>query len=164
MNKTRLVRYKPGGGMPMFEGQCASEVLPSAPQCAEYTGAHLKCPCTNVRSTLAISVEVGNRDPRSSKDAKIDDVLETTEVPENSHIGIRASPPKKMSGSIAKLNCVYTNACSMGNKQEELEAIVQLENYDIVAITETWWDDTHNWSATMDGSSERIGKEGEAVG
>jgi len=29
----------------------------------------------------------------------------------------------------------------MGNKQEELEAIVQLQNYDIVAIMETWWDD-----------------------
>ncbi|KAK4831126.1 hypothetical protein QYF61_015429 [Mycteria americana] len=39
----------------------------------------------------------------------------------------------------------------MGNKQEELEAIVQRENYDMVAITETWWDDSHNWSAAMDG-------------
>ena len=32
---------------------------------------------------------------------------------------------------------IYTNARSMGNKQEELEAIVQRENYDIVAIMET---------------------------
>ncbi|GAB0208010.1 hypothetical protein GRJ2_003266700 [Grus japonensis] len=39
----------------------------------------------------------------------------------------------------------------MGNKQEELEAIVQQENYDRVAITETWWDDSHNWAAAMDG-------------
>ncbi|KAK4833030.1 hypothetical protein QYF61_027412 [Mycteria americana] len=39
---------------------------------------------------------------------------------------------------------------STGNKQEELEAIMQLENYDIVAIMETWWDDLHNWSAAMD--------------
>ena len=39
----------------------------------------------------------------------------------------------------------------MGNKEEEWEAIVQLENCDIVAITETWWDDLHNWSAAMDG-------------
>ena len=38
----------------------------------------------------------------------------------------------------------YTNACSMGNKQEELEAIVQQENYDVVAIVEAWWDDSHN--------------------
>ncbi|PKU47234.1 rna-directed dna polymerase from mobile element jockey-like [Limosa lapponica baueri] len=39
----------------------------------------------------------------------------------------------------------------MGNKQEELEAIVQQENYDIVAIMETWWDDLHNCNAAMDG-------------
>ena len=37
----------------------------------------------------------------------------------------------------AQLRCVYTNARSMGNKQEELEAIVQQANYDLVAITET---------------------------
>ncbi|KAK4810854.1 hypothetical protein QYF61_008826 [Mycteria americana] len=121
----------------MFEGRCASKVLRSAPQCAEYTGAHLKCPCTNVCSTLAISVEVGDGDLCGSKDTRVVDVLETTEVPENSYIGIRASPPKKVAGSIAQLKGIYTNARSMGNKQEELEAIVQLENYDIVAITET---------------------------
>ena len=38
----------------------------------------------------------------------------------------------------AQLKCVYTNARSMGNKQEELEAIVQQASYDLVAITETW--------------------------
>ncbi|KAK4828839.1 hypothetical protein QYF61_000896 [Mycteria americana] len=51
----------------------------------------------------------------------------------------------------AQLKCLYTNARSMGKKQEELEAIVHQENYDMVAITETWWDDSHNWSAAMDG-------------
>jgi len=39
----------------------------------------------------------------------------------------------------------------MGNKQEELEAFVQQDSYDLVAITETWWDDYHDWSAVMDG-------------
>lgn len=29
--------------------------------------------------------------------------------------------------------------------------MVQQENYDIVAITETWWDDLHNCSAAMHG-------------
>lgn len=29
------------------------------------------------------------------------------------------------------MKCIYTNAHSMGNKQEELESTVQLENYDI---------------------------------
>ena len=72
-----------------------------------------------------------------SKDARVIDVLETMEAPENGHIEIRASPPKKVAGSIAQLKCIYTNARRMGNKQEALEAIVQQENYDIVAIMET---------------------------
>ncbi|GAB0181770.1 hypothetical protein GRJ2_000642300 [Grus japonensis] len=55
----------------------------------------------------------------------------------------------------------------MGNKQEELEAIVQLENYDIVAITEMWWNDSHNWSAAMDHyklfRKDRQGRRGSGV-
>ncbi|PKU33270.1 mitochondrial fission process protein 1 [Limosa lapponica baueri] len=39
----------------------------------------------------------------------------------------------------------------MGNKQEELEATVQQESYDVVAIMEMWWDDSHDWSAALDG-------------
>jgi len=39
----------------------------------------------------------------------------------------------------------------MGNKQEELEAIIQEDGYDLVAITETWWDSSHDWHAVMDG-------------
>ena len=60
-------------------------------------------------------------------------VLETMEVPENSHVGIRVLPLKKVAGSIAQLNCIYTNAHSMGNKQEELVTTVQQENHDTVA-------------------------------
>jgi len=51
----------------------------------------------------------------------------------------------------AQLKCVYTNARSMGNKQEELEAIIQQNGYDLVAITETWWDNSHDWHAVTDG-------------
>ena len=39
----------------------------------------------------------------------------------------------------------------MSNKQGELEAMMQHENCDIVAITETWWDASHDWSAAIDG-------------
>ncbi|KAJ7425692.1 hypothetical protein WISP_22461 [Willisornis vidua] len=28
---------------------------------------------------------------------------------------------------------------------------MQQESYDIIIITETWWDDSHDWSAAMDG-------------
>ncbi|PKU34569.1 mitochondrial fission process protein 1 [Limosa lapponica baueri] len=51
--------------------------------------------------------------------------------------------------------------------QEELEAIVYEENDDIVAIAETWWDDTPNWGAAMDGyklfRSDRQGRRGGGV-
>jgi len=53
--------------------------------------------------------------------------------------------------STAQLQCIYTNARSMGNKQEELEAIAQQDSYDLVAITEMWWDSSHDWQAVMDG-------------
>ncbi|PKU33327.1 rna-directed dna polymerase from mobile element jockey- hypothetical protein [Limosa lapponica baueri] len=39
----------------------------------------------------------------------------------------------------------------MGNKQEELDATMLLESYDIVAITETWWDESYDWSVAIDG-------------
>ena len=53
----------------------------------------------------------------------------------------------------AQLKCLYTNACGMGSKQEELETMVHLENYDLIAIMETWWDDSHNWNtiSTIEG-------------
>jgi len=59
--------------------------------------------------------------------------------------------PRSRVRSTAQLKCVYTNARSMGNKQEELEAIVQQDGYDLVAITETWWDSSRDWHAVMDG-------------
>ncbi|GAB0210376.1 hypothetical protein GRJ2_003503400 [Grus japonensis] len=49
------------------------------------------------------------------------------------------------------LKCMYTNAHSLGNKQEELELHVQSENYHIIGITETWWDNSHDWRIMMDG-------------
>ncbi|KAK4806238.1 LOW QUALITY PROTEIN: hypothetical protein QYF61_013382 [Mycteria americana] len=73
----------------------------------------------------------------------------------------------KETRTTAQLKCLYTNARSMGNKQEELEAIVHQENYDMVAITETWWGDSHNWSAAMDGYKlfrrDRRGRRGGGV-
>ncbi|KAM9590503.1 uncharacterized protein ACIBXB_005763 [Morphnus guianensis] len=69
--------------------------------------------------------------------------------------------------SIGQLKCIYANARSMGNKQEELEAIVQQDSYDLVAIMETWWDDSHDWSAAMDGYKlfrrDRQGRRGGGV-
>ncbi|KAM9591497.1 uncharacterized protein ACIBXB_006298 [Morphnus guianensis] len=69
--------------------------------------------------------------------------------------------------SMTQLKCIYANARSMVNKQQELEAIVQQDRYDLVAITETWWDDSHEWSAAMDGYKlfrrDRQGRRGGGV-
>lgn len=45
----------------------------------------------------------------------------------NHPIGIRKNSSKKVMVPIAQLKCLYIVACR-GNKQEELEAMVQLEN------------------------------------
>ena len=48
-----------------------------------------------------------------------------------------------------------------------MEAIVQEANYDLVAITKTWWDHSHDWSAVMDGYKlfrrDRRGRKGGSV-
>ena len=66
-----------------------------------------------------------------------------------------------------KLRCLYTSARGMGNKQEELEATVCSESYDIVAITETWWKDSNSWSTAMEGyrlfKRDRLGRKGGGV-
>ncbi|RMC14259.1 hypothetical protein DUI87_09350 [Hirundo rustica rustica] len=67
--------------------------------------------------------------------------------------GSRPKGGKPESGveSVAQLRCPYTNAHSMGNKEEEREAMVQQQSCDVVAITETWWDESHGWSTALDG-------------
>jgi len=36
------------------------------------------------------------------------------------------------------LKCLYTNSCSLLSKMDELRNFVYTENFDIIAITETW--------------------------
>lgn len=48
------------------------------------------------------------------------------------------------------MKCFYTNARSMGSKQKELETAVHLENYDLTAITQTWWDDSRNLNTMIE--------------
>ncbi|TRZ08903.1 hypothetical protein HGM15179_018207, partial [Zosterops borbonicus] len=114
-----------------------------------------------------LRVEIGDRDPDGSKDIRVTCCVRNAEAPVNGHAGIRASPHKKVAGSKAQLKSIYTNARSMGNKQKELEATVHQQNYDIVAIMETWCDDLHNWSATMDDykpfKRDRQGRRGNRV-
>ncbi|CAM4500218.1 unnamed protein product [Lepidochelys kempii] len=69
--------------------------------------------------------------------------------------------------SAGSLKCLYTNAQSLGNKQGELEVLVMSRNYDVIGITETWWDNSHDWSTVMDGyelfRKDRQGRKGGGV-
>lgn len=64
--------------------------------------------------------------------------------------GIKELSFKEVTRPASQLECLYMNARSLGNKQKELEAAVLLENHDIVAVTETWWDDSRNESVAID--------------
>lgn len=46
----------------------------------------------------------------------------------------------------------------MGNKQEELEACIQLQGTDLIGITGIWWDSSQDWSAVLDGYRHRLFK------
>ncbi|GAB0210021.1 mitochondrial enolase superfamily member 1 [Grus japonensis] len=80
---------------------------------------------------------------------------------------IPATPANKSASSGSQLKCLYANARSMGNKQEELEMCVCLQGYDLIYITETWWDGSYDWSAGMEGyrlfRKDRQGRRGGGV-
>ena len=55
----------------------------------------------------------------------------------------------------------------MGNKQEKLHVCMCLQGYDVIGITETWWDGSHNRNVGIGRHKlfrkERQGKMGESV-
>ncbi|KAK4811067.1 hypothetical protein QYF61_016353 [Mycteria americana] len=144
----RLAQEKLRDDVPWLEGVGASEgTQPVSLRCEGYTGAQLKL----------YRVELGDTEAIGAK-------RETPVKHLKAHKGCSSM---KETRTTTQLKCLYTNARSMGNKQEELEAIVHQENYDMVAITERWWDDLHNWSAAMDGYKlfrrDRRGRRGGGV-
>ncbi|TRZ26643.1 hypothetical protein HGM15179_000414 [Zosterops borbonicus] len=51
----------------------------------------------------------------------------------------------------------------MGNKQGEPEVMVQQQSYDVVTITEMWWDDSQSWSTALNGYKLFRGRRGGGV-
>ena len=49
-----------------------------------------------------------------------------------------SSKTKSLRHSYEGLRCLYTNAQSMGNKQEELEVLIKERDCDLIGIRETW--------------------------
>lgn len=52
---------------------------------------------------------------------------------------------KHTQGYHKELRCLYTKTQHLGNKRGELEILVHKCKYDIVALTEAWWDEIHAW-------------------
>ncbi|KAK4811052.1 hypothetical protein QYF61_016338 [Mycteria americana] len=147
-NNIRLAHETLRDDVSRLEGAGASEgTRPVSPRCEGYARAQLK----------SNGVEPGDTEATGAK-------RETPVKHLKAHKGCSSMKETRVT---AQLKCLYTNARSMGNKQEELEAIVHHENCDMVAITETWWEDSHNWSATMDGYKlfrrDRRGRRGGGV-
>lgn len=61
------------------------------------------------------------------------------------------APLQKVTWLIAHLKHLNSSARCTGNKQEELETMVRLENYDLIAIIMMWWDESHGWSTATGG-------------
>ncbi|XP_059578763.1 RNA-directed DNA polymerase from mobile element jockey isoform X1 [Alligator mississippiensis] len=55
----------------------------------------------------------------------------------------------------------------MGNKQDELVLLLAQNTYDLVGLTETWWDLSHDWAVHIEGyrlyRKDRVGKKGGGV-
>ena len=94
--------------------------------------------CASKIPQSCAKVKEENHSPFCRKNTRVGVRLVTTERPEYGQEGIRATATQKED----HLRCFYTNGHSMGNKQKDLEAIVRSESYDVVAITETWWNDS----------------------
>lgn len=58
------------------------------------------------------------------------------------------------------LKCLYTNAQSMGNKQEELQVCTLAE---LLRVTKTWWDSSHNGVLPRVDGWIQAGKEGQCM-
>ncbi|GAB0203326.1 hypothetical protein GRJ2_002798200 [Grus japonensis] len=131
--------------VPRLEGRGAGEgPQPTAQRCAGYMAACSK--------------------PRGDEPGTLDAMGTNRET-----LGryIKRIPASKSASSGVQVKCLYANAWSMGNKQEELETCAHLPGYDLIGITETWWDSSYDWSVGMEGHrlfrKDRQGRRGGGI-
>ena len=116
----------------------------------------------NPSHSYQFDASASNRCPEPGEGSQV-----SRRAPEEQHKGIPATPASKSASLGAQLKCLYANAHSMGNKQEELEVCTRLQGYDLIGITETWWDGSYDWSVEMEGyrlfRKDRQGRQGGGV-
>lgn len=88
---------------------------------------------------FAVSVEIGDEDPCSSKNTGVIAVLQTSEAPVNGHARIRASSPKNKFGSVTQLevnlvtamkenkNCFYKYISNKRRPKENFHTLLDVE-------------------------------------
>jgi len=130
-------------GIAILEGQGANRVLEehAVSKGAGNTAAHMKSYVNKAVTAGAIGERNSENQGKYLK-------------------GIKGLSCRKVTRPAAQLKCLYTNAQSLGNKQEELEATVLQENHNTVAATKTWWDGSHDWVVLATHCSEGTDNEG----
>ena len=66
-------------------------------------------------------------------------------------IGMSKARQENIISGMEKLKIFHTNARSFNNKMEELEDKIDSEEYDIVAVSETWFKEENNWRTGLEG-------------
>ncbi|CAJ0960820.1 unnamed protein product [Ranitomeya imitator] len=81
--------------------------------------------------------------------------------------GVRTVNNLRNRSTERNIKCMYTNARSLANKMDELELMLLEHNYDMVGISETWLDESHDWAVNLQGYSlfrnDRTDKRGGGV-
>ncbi|XP_063813224.1 uncharacterized protein LOC135050885 [Pseudophryne corroboree] len=75
--------------------------------------------------------------------------IEDNEVP--SHIVVHKENDVSSTRGNTYLNCMYVNARSLTGTKDKLEILATSKQYDIIGITETWWDEYHDWTDNLEG-------------
>lgn len=103
----------------------------------------------------------GERDKNSPASDKLWDCMLIIE-------GLRASEtlelaPRGSGFNETHLKCFYANSCSMRNKQRELEAWAQSQNYGITGLSEAWWEEACDWCVATDSYRQGRHRSGAAL-
>ncbi|PKU35905.1 hypothetical protein llap_13795 [Limosa lapponica baueri] len=152
----RLALDKPRDDVPRSVGWVTSKgPQPVALRCAGYAAAHLKS--YGDESGAPEAIGIGESQIKHLRGRPL----------EEQHKGNAATPASKSVPLGAQLKCLYTNTCSVGNKQEEIETHARLQGYDLIGITEMWWDGSYDWRVGMEGyrffRKDRLGRQGGGV-
>lgn len=60
-----------------------------------------------------------------------------------------------MNQSTEYFRSLYINGRNIWDKQVELGVLIQDQNYDLIGVTESWWDNWHDLNSNMEGRADK---------